>query len=36
MGDWVLTGVDITQTLPALQPLSDEYFLDLYLSVTAT
>lgn len=36
MGDWVLTGVTINQTIPVNQAPATEYSLNLYLSVTAT
>lgn len=36
MSDWVFRDIPVTQTIPANQPLSDSYSLDLFLSVTAT
>lgn len=36
VGDWTLTGVAISQTIPAEQPAASDYDLDLTLSVVAS
>lgn len=35
MGDWVLRGVEVTQTVPAFQPAAGEYTLPLSFSIIA-
>lgn len=35
MGDWILTGVSILQTIPGEQPAGNDYGIDLVLTVTA-
>jgi len=35
IGDWTLTGVDVTQTIPAEQPAASDYDIDMVLSVVA-
>lgn len=35
VGDWVLQGTKIVQTIPSNQPPSEEYVLDLSLSIIA-
>jgi hypothetical protein len=35
IGDWILTGIEIRQTIPAGQPAAWEYTLPLSLSITA-
>ncbi len=36
MGDWVLLGTKIIQTIPNNQPPSENYTIDLYLSIIAS
>jgi len=36
IGDWALTGVDISQSIPPEQPAASDYDLDLVLTITAT
>ena len=35
LGDWVLHDIAVTQTIPANQWISENYYLDLYLSITS-
>ncbi len=35
IGDWKLTGVAVTQKIPAEQPAASDYFINMTLSVTA-
>lgn len=35
-GDWVLTGVDVDQTIPAEQVAANDYTLPMTLSVVAS
>ena len=36
IGDWKLTGVAISQTIPAEQPAASDYDIDLTLSILAS